>query len=76
MKRIFQVLAVCAITPAMAQKTYQTLQVPGRHQFCQIDTGGRRVVLPSGRLVTPAGNGYALPTILSDWPLPPTAGMQ
>lgn len=42
-----------------AQRTVTTLQVPGRTEFCQIDTGrggfGGRAVLPSGRLVTPAG---------------------
>lgn len=46
--------------PSFAQKSYVTLQVPGRAQFCQIDTGrggfGGRAVLPSGRYVTPAGH--------------------
>lgn len=37
-----------------SQKTYTTLQVPGRSEFCRIDTNGRSV-LPSGRYVTPAG---------------------
>lgn len=46
--------------PALAQpRTYTTLQVPGRAEFCTIDTGSRystgRSVLPSGRYVTPAG---------------------
>ncbi|GAB3780940.1 beta-propeller fold lactonase family protein [Spirosoma horti] len=35
-------------------RTYTTLQVPGRAEFCKIDTAGRSV-LPSGRYVTPAG---------------------
>ncbi|GAB2594216.1 bifunctional YncE family protein/alkaline phosphatase family protein [Spirosoma areae] len=35
-------------------KTYTTLQVPGRAEFCRIDTAGKSV-LPSGRYVTPAG---------------------
>ncbi|WP_080055610.1 bifunctional YncE family protein/alkaline phosphatase family protein [Spirosoma aerolatum] len=39
---------------AFAQRTYTTLQVPGRAEFCKIDTAGRSV-LPSGRYVTPAG---------------------
>jgi YVTN family beta-propeller protein len=39
---------------AFAQKTYTTLQVPGRAEFCRIDTAGKSV-LPSGRYVTPAG---------------------
>ncbi|GAB4017009.1 phosphoesterase [Spirosoma koreense] len=37
------------------QNVYTTLQVPGRVEFCQIDTGKGRAVLPSGRYVTPAG---------------------
>lgn len=37
-----------------AQKTYTTLQVPGRNEFCKIDSLGKSV-LPSGRYVTPAG---------------------
>lgn len=45
--------------PAVAQKTYTTLQVPAGSQYCQIDSGSRysgsRSVLPSGRYVTPAG---------------------
>ena len=41
-------------TDATAQKTYTTLQVPGRAEFCQIDADGKSV-LPSGRYVTPAG---------------------
>lgn len=56
MKRLLWAMVLCGVTPAIAQKTYQTLQVPGRTQFCLIDTNGRRAVLPSGRLVTPAGN--------------------
>ncbi|TAE28998.1 MAG: phosphoesterase [Cytophagales bacterium] len=40
---------------AFAQKTYTTLQVPGRAEFCLIDTVNHRAVLPSGRYVTPAG---------------------
>ncbi len=39
---------------AFAQKTYTTLQVPGRNEFCKIDTSGKSV-LPSGRYITPAG---------------------
>ncbi|QJW89248.1 phosphoesterase [Spirosoma taeanense] len=41
--------------PAFAQKTYTTLQVPGRAEFCSIDPAGKSV-LPSGRYVSPAGN--------------------
>ena len=37
-----------------AQRTYTTLQVPGRSEFCRIDTA-EKSVLPSGRYVTPAG---------------------
>lgn len=61
-------LLLLSAGPLLAQKTYTTLQVPGRTQLCQIDTGraafgratgGRatlgRAVLPSGRYVTPAG---------------------
>ncbi|MBC3786509.1 alkaline phosphatase family protein [Spirosoma utsteinense] len=39
---------------AFSQKTYTTLQVPGRAEFCRIDSAGKSV-LPSGRYVTPAG---------------------
>lgn len=38
----------------IAQRTYTTLQVPGRADYCKIDTAVRSV-LPSGRYVTPAG---------------------
>ncbi|AEI50363.1 phosphoesterase [Runella slithyformis DSM 19594] len=33
----------------------KTLQVPGRNEFCKIDTTGGYSVLPSGRRVTPVG---------------------
>lgn len=36
------------------EKTYTTLQVPGRAEFCKIDVNGKSI-LPSGRYVTPAG---------------------
>ncbi len=53
-------ILTCLAFPTFAQKTHVTLQVPGRAQFCQIDTGrggfGGRAVLPSGRYVTPAGH--------------------
>ena len=39
---------------SVAQKTYVTMQVPGRSEFCAIDPAGKSV-LPSGRYVTPAG---------------------
>ena len=40
---------------ALAQpRVVTTLQVPGRAEFCKIDTAGVSV-LPSGRYVTPAG---------------------
>lgn len=35
-------------------KTYTTLQVPGRAEYCKIDSASKSV-LPSGRYVTPAG---------------------
>lgn len=49
-------LLVCLLLSgtAIAQRTYTTLQVPGRGLFCTIDTAGQSV-LPSGRYVTPAG---------------------
>ncbi|MFD2937613.1 bifunctional YncE family protein/alkaline phosphatase family protein [Spirosoma flavum] len=40
--------------PGIAQRTYTTLQVPGRTEFCRIDTTAQSI-LPSGRYVTPAG---------------------
>ncbi len=36
-------------------RTVTTLQVPGRNEFCRIDTTGGYSVLPSGRRVTPVG---------------------
>src|SRR5438067_9689634 len=39
---------------AFAQKQVNILQVPGFDQYCKIDTAGASV-LPSGRLITPAG---------------------
>ncbi|RIV20481.1 phosphoesterase [Fibrisoma montanum] len=53
MKHLFLAVLVLPFI-ASAQKTYQTLQVPGRSAFCVIDTAGRSV-LPSGRYVTPVG---------------------
>ncbi|AKD54648.1 bifunctional YncE family protein/alkaline phosphatase family protein [Spirosoma radiotolerans] len=51
----FLLLFTCFHVSAQPKpKTYTTLQVPGRAEFCRIDTGGRSV-LPSGRYVTPAG---------------------
>ncbi|MFD2573587.1 phosphoesterase [Spirosoma soli] len=44
---------------AFSQKNYITLQVPGRAEFCKIDTAGRSV-LPSGRYVTPAGQSLRI----------------
>ncbi len=59
MKLLFLTLLSFLALPVLAQKAYVTLQVPGRTQFCQIDTGKNglngRAVLPSGRLVMPAG---------------------
>jgi DNA-binding beta-propeller fold protein YncE len=40
--------------PAIAQKTYTVLSVPATTQYAHIDTAGPGV-LPSGRLLTPAG---------------------
>jgi YVTN family beta-propeller protein len=48
----FSLLFFCQQT--LAQRTYTTLQVPGRAEFCTIDPAGKSV-LPSGRYVTPAG---------------------
>lgn len=59
MKLPFLALISFLALPVLAQKAHVTLQVPGRTQFCLIDTGKNglngRAVLPSGRLVTPAG---------------------
>src|SRR4028119_229514 len=38
-----------------AQKKQTILTVPGDKQYCFIDTQTKTAVLPSGRLVTPAG---------------------
>lgn len=42
--------------PKPKATVYQTLQVPGRAQFCTIDTVAKRAVLPSGRVITPTGD--------------------
>lgn len=54
MKKLALLFSCLPLTLA-AQKTYTTLQVPGRAAFCNIDTVNRRAILPSGRYVTPAG---------------------
>ncbi|AQG78696.1 bifunctional YncE family protein/alkaline phosphatase family protein [Spirosoma montaniterrae] len=56
MKHLFLLLLAL---PAFAQKTYTTLQVPGRADYCKIDSAGRSV-LPSGRYVTPAGRSLRI----------------
>jgi hypothetical protein len=38
-----------------AQKRYNILTVPADKQYCFIDSNGNTAVLPSGRIVTPAG---------------------
>ncbi|QDK78685.1 phosphoesterase [Spirosoma sp. KCTC 42546] len=42
------------VQQTLAQRTYTTLQVPGRADYCTINPTGKSV-LPSGRYVTPAG---------------------
>lgn len=60
MKRIFPVLfSVCCAFTAAAQKTIQTLQIPGRDEYCKIDSLGH-TVLPSGRYVTPVGKTFQI----------------
>ena len=55
MKHFFFLLLISVQTFAQPKsKTYTTIQVPGRGEFCNIDTNGKSV-LPSGRYVTPAG---------------------
>ena len=54
MKQILLSALLLFTFPTLAQKTYTTLQVPGRAAYCRIDTAGKSV-LPSGRYVTPAG---------------------
>ncbi|HEY0108487.1 MAG TPA: phosphoesterase, partial [Fibrella sp.] len=54
MKHLLLCSLLFASLPALSQKTYVTLQVPGRAEYCRIDTAGKSV-LPSGRYVTPAG---------------------
>lgn len=54
MKHLFLAFLILSSFSAFAQKTYTTLQVPGRAEFCKIDSNGRSV-LPSGRYVTPTG---------------------
>ena len=52
--RLLSFFFFCAIT-AHAQKQVTVLQVPGTNQFCSINEKGVSV-LPSGRLVKPAGD--------------------
>lgn len=55
-KQIFLLLLVIITAACFAQqKPVTVLQVPGKNRFCIIDEKGASV-LPSGRLVTPAGN--------------------
>jgi DNA-binding beta-propeller fold protein YncE len=54
MKHLLRCAFLLACLPAFSQKTYTTLQVPGRAEYCRIDAAGTSV-LPSGRYVTPAG---------------------
>ena len=54
MRNLFLTLTFFVSFNAFGQKTYTTLQVPGRAEFCRIDSAGTSV-LPSGRYVTPAG---------------------
>lgn len=46
---------ILAALTTMAQKQANVLQVPGINKYCKIDSAGT-TVLPSGRLVTPAGS--------------------
>ncbi len=54
MKYVLLPTLLLASVQLFAQRTYTTLQVPGRNEFCKIDPSGKSV-LPSGRYVTPAG---------------------
>jgi len=54
MKLLLRYAFLLIAFPALSQKTYTTLQVPGRTAYCRIDAAGKSV-LPSGRYVTPAG---------------------
>jgi YVTN family beta-propeller protein len=59
MKLLLLLLTLAVAAPPKPKPksiVYQTLQVPGRTQFCTIDTATKRAVLPSGRIVTPAGD--------------------
>lgn len=54
-KYILVAASICLCSQAFSQKKHTTLQVTGARQYCTIDEKGVSV-LPSGRLVTPAGN--------------------
>ncbi|WP_460958603.1 bifunctional YncE family protein/alkaline phosphatase family protein [Spirosoma litoris] len=54
MKHLFVVSLFCFCQQAFAQRSYTTLQAPGRAEYCKIMPDGKSV-LPSGRYVTPAG---------------------
>lgn len=55
----FAVVWLSAVCAAFAQKHATILEVPGINQYCKINEGGISV-LPSGRLVTPAGQSIRI----------------
>ncbi len=54
MRKLLLLVLLCNVFSTFAQKSY-TLQVPGKNEYCQIDTIRAQAILPSGRRVTPAG---------------------
>ncbi len=53
-KGLFVILLICSVTQLLAQKKVGILQVPAIQAFCSINVNGESV-LPSGRIVSPAG---------------------
>ncbi|MEI8075711.1 MAG: phosphoesterase, partial [Bacteroidota bacterium] len=53
-KGLFVIFLICSITQILAQKKVGILQVPAIRAFCSINVNGESV-LPSGRIVSPAG---------------------
>ncbi len=56
---LFAVLLLSPLLAVAQPRVVTTLQVPGRAEFCKIDTAGVSV-LPSGRYVTPAGKAIRI----------------
>lgn len=57
LRLIFNLAFIIWASLSWAQKPVLTLQVPGKADYCRIDTSGVSVI-PSGRWITPAGKTW------------------